>query len=157
MEVYRFTRTRYAGDLTGFGASRYPGRWNLPGQPALYTACSRALALLEILVHLPRYLVPEDFLLQVIEIPEVTVYRVSLTELPANWKENPPSPSLRRLGGGWLDQYPAVQVPSTIIPSEWNMVIGPGSLTGGNLRILQEEPFPLDGRLFDPYTTSQQD
>ena len=68
MQVYRLTRRRYAGSLSGKGAALYPGRWNTVGQETIYTATSRALALVEILAHLPRSLIPRDFILQTIDI-----------------------------------------------------------------------------------------
>ncbi|MBK7637232.1 MAG: RES family NAD+ phosphorylase [Saprospiraceae bacterium] len=51
MEVYRICRSKYSNDLSGEGAKLYGGRWNRPGIAALYTSESRALALLELIVH----------------------------------------------------------------------------------------------------------
>lgn len=149
MEVYRFTKARYAGDLSGVGAARYPGRWNLPGQHALYAAGSRALALLEVLVHLPRHLVPSDLLLQTILIPETTPpTMIPLESLPETWRAYPPAEDLRQMGGKWLETFPAFQVPSALIPEEWNIVLSPGWIAKGTLRLAREEPFVVDGRLF---------
>lgn len=148
MEVYRLTRTRYAGDLSGEGAARFPGRWNLPGQPALYTAGSRALALLEVLAHLPRQLVPTDFLLQTIHLPELPAPMTFPAEsLPDTWRGNPPAQVLRQLGGAWLEKHQVIRVPSTLVPEDWNIVLGPGLLTSGALRLVREAPFEIDGRL----------
>ena len=53
LTLYRLCKTRYA-DLSGLGAAMYPSRWNRKGQRAVYTATSRALALNEVLIHLPK-------------------------------------------------------------------------------------------------------
>ncbi len=46
MLVYRVGKTRFAKDLTGEGARLNGGRWNNIGTPCIYTAESRALAIL---------------------------------------------------------------------------------------------------------------
>ena len=51
---WRITRAKYdkiVDAFSGAGAAQYPGRWNGPGVPVVYTACSIALGVLEILVH----------------------------------------------------------------------------------------------------------
>jgi RES domain-containing protein len=48
MLVYRIARAAYSA-LDGEGARRSGGRWNSPGTPVVYTAGSRALAVLEVL------------------------------------------------------------------------------------------------------------
>jgi len=69
MILYRIVKCNYADDLTGTGARLYGGRWNSEGKPAIYLASSRALALLEVLVHLPPLMVPNGYLLDEIEVP----------------------------------------------------------------------------------------
>ena len=50
--VWRITTARFAASaFSGEGARRYGGRWNPRGTPLIYTAESRALALLEMLVQ----------------------------------------------------------------------------------------------------------
>ncbi|MDO8714469.1 MAG: RES family NAD+ phosphorylase [Polynucleobacter sp.] len=50
--VWRITTRRFADSaLTGEGARLFGGRWNRPGQSVVYTAESRSLALLELLVQ----------------------------------------------------------------------------------------------------------
>jgi RES domain-containing protein len=50
LEVYRLHSKRYPAN-SGKGAALHGGRWNPPGVEAIYTAQSRSLAALEILVH----------------------------------------------------------------------------------------------------------
>ncbi len=57
---YRVVRGRYA-DLSGEGARLHGGRFNPAGIPAVYVAQSISLEILEVLVHLDRVEVPDDF------------------------------------------------------------------------------------------------
>ena len=67
LEVYRLHSKRYPAN-SGRGAALHGGRWNPPGVEAIYTAQSRSLAALEILVHYA--VLPRDFVLTPIRIPE---------------------------------------------------------------------------------------
>lgn len=69
MKVYRISKQKFANDLTGLGASIVGGRWNSKGKSILYTASSRALAMLETLVRISNIPVP-DFVIAEIEIPD---------------------------------------------------------------------------------------
>ena len=51
MKVYRLSKTKFAEDLTGEGARLNGGRWNHILTACLYTAESRALAVLEYTVN----------------------------------------------------------------------------------------------------------
>jgi RES domain-containing protein len=58
LAVYRVCKLRYA-DLTGIGASRDGGRWNPPGQRAVYTSTELSNAFIESFSHLARNSIPE--------------------------------------------------------------------------------------------------
>lgn len=53
MKLYRIAQTAHIKDLSGTGARLYGGRWNEKGVGVVYTSESRALAILEYLVHVP--------------------------------------------------------------------------------------------------------
>ena len=53
MHVYRLARREYAQHLDGQGAALFGGRWNAVGQPVIYTAQHRSLAVLEYRVNNP--------------------------------------------------------------------------------------------------------
>ena len=61
MTVYRLCKQAHINDLSGTGAEINGGRWNNKGLPALYTACSRALAVLEVAVHVPLGIIPINY------------------------------------------------------------------------------------------------
>lgn len=149
MEVFRLTRTRYAGSLSGIGAARFPGRWNRKGQEVIYTATSRSLALVEILVHLPRSIIPQDILLQTIHIPdELPLYTIAQEELPIGWNRVPPGPESQQFGGHLLRDHLLVMAPSSIVKEEWNLLISPALSGFSQINLVAEDPFPLDSRLF---------
>jgi len=53
MTAWRIVPEQWAATaFDGEGARLHGGRWNSPGKPAVYLADTRALAALEVLVHL---------------------------------------------------------------------------------------------------------
>ena len=75
MQLYRLCRQRYA-ELTGFGAKKTGGRWNRKGIAALYTAQNAALAVLEVLVHLDKAELPDDYVMLEISIPDPAIVSI---------------------------------------------------------------------------------
>ena len=86
MILYRIARCTYANDLSGTGARLYGGRWNSIGKPATYLASSCSLAMLEVLVHLQPLMVPDDFCLVEVDVPEAASGLES-TQISAAWVE----------------------------------------------------------------------
>ncbi len=151
MQAYRLIRQKYAGALSGKGAALYPGRWNREGQEIIYTTMSRSLALVEILVHLPRSIIPQDIQLQTIHIPNsLSVHTITPDDLMPGWNRVPPGPESQRYGSLLLKNNLLVQAPSTIVQDEWNLLINPHLPGFSQIELLSEEPFPLDARLLRP-------
>jgi RES domain-containing protein len=145
--AFRVTRRPYA-DLSGEGARRVGGRWNSPGRPALYLAESRALAVLEVLVHLDldAQLVPTDYVI-------MTVDFTAPAEAPG-WMEDGPSlpPSdadCRAIGDAFLGlgRSFVLRVPSILVPRASNFVVNPAHGLIGQVKIEPLEPFAFDRRL----------
>lgn len=125
--VWRITTARFAASaFSGEGARRYGGRWNPRGTPLIYTAESRALALLEMLVQddplSARYVlipahIPDDLPLD----------RLDADALPADWRTLGARDALQTLGRRWLDapHRAALIVPSAVVPAEHNVLIDP--------------------------------
>jgi hypothetical protein len=65
--LYRIARARYA-NLSGIGAAREPGRWNFPGQEAIYTSTDKGTPQLERLVHTPKDLIPSNLAIMEIQL-----------------------------------------------------------------------------------------
>ncbi|MBP6184978.1 MAG: RES family NAD+ phosphorylase [Saprospiraceae bacterium] len=151
MLVFRLTRKKYMGQLSGVGAALYPGRWNRKGQEVIYTAESRALALVEVLVHLAKDLVPSDYYLQTIEIPDdLPIGTITSNALPPHWYDPMPANETRLIGAAILQNQCLMRVPSAIVQDEWNLLINPHQTGFERIVLLHEEPFSLDVRFFSP-------
>jgi len=144
LKVYRLARAPFVA-LDGEGARLYGGRWNSPGRPLVYAAASPSLAVLEILVHLdlPPELVPSDYRLLTIEVPD-DLPLARLEALPAD------PAACRAAGDAFLQDgaRAALSVPSAVVPQERNLLINPAHPLAAGVRTIQNEPFAIDARLF---------
>ena len=151
LEVYRLHSNRYPAN-SGRGAAIKGGRWNAPGIEAIYTAQSRSLAALEILVHYA--VLPRNFVLTPIRIPDdrISVIRLKEHVLPSYW--NTPTPpgaggltETQLIGIKWLPQTAALDLPSAIIPEERIYVLNPAHPEFQYIEFSASEPFRFDPRL----------
>ncbi|HEY4327936.1 MAG TPA: RES family NAD+ phosphorylase [Mucilaginibacter sp.] len=149
MILYRIVKCEYANDLSGNGARLYGGRWNSEGKAAVYLASSPSLALLEVLVHLPPLMIPDNYCLTEIEVPDNGITNISIDSLPNNWKNISPPVILRQIGDDFLkkNEYLLMKVPSSIVPMEHNYLLNPQHMEMTKVRILKKEPFNFDERL----------
>jgi RES domain-containing protein len=150
MIVYRVTQTRYKDDLSGEGASRYGGRWNSKGVPLLYTSDSRALCTLEVAVHLPLSILPAGYVMLEIELPdEAAIEVVEISELPDNWLDFPPPPTLRDIGDRFASERsaPILKVPSAVVPGDFNYLLNPLHPDYVKVAVRGECRFHFDKRL----------
>lgn len=145
--LHRLTKTSRAHEaFNGEGSRLYGGRWNSPGLRAVYTSGSRALALLETLVHLDTSAPLPSFSFVSLEIapddietlaPDVAadLRRVQLT---------------RPVGDRWLrsNRRLALAVPSVIVPQEFNYILNPAHPRFITLRPSAPEDFIFDNRLY---------
>ena len=151
MHCYRIARKKYADSLSGEGAKRYGGRWNTIGTPLIYTASSSSLAILEILVHIPVDLLPEDYYLMTISLPENKLGPpIALTDLPPDWKHNPSIKTTRQLGDQFYREaaHLALPIPSAVNELDQNILINPDHPDFDKVTLLDSTPLYLDRRLF---------
>ena len=148
--LYRIARMKYARNLSGEGARLAGGRWNYKGTPLIYAAASRSLACLEALVHMSQ----ADFLIKrkivVIEIPKTIASQIiDKSVLPRNWRQYPPSFKLADIGTQWAGSMKSLllQVPSAVVPEEFNMLINPAHPDMKHVKITKIEDFQFDKRL----------
>src|SRR6266481_594265 len=112
MEIWRISN--YA-DLSGIGGVRAAGRWHSQGKRIVYLADHPSSALLEMLVHMDRDLIPSTYqLLRIVLPPAIATETIGLDELPADWQNK--TLATREIGDRWLDQSKSavLQVPSAI-------------------------------------------
>ena len=151
MIVYRLTRGRFKNDLSGKGAEIAGGRWNSIGIPVLYTAESRALSALEIAVHTPLNVIPEDYMMITIHVPDKTeMQEIQVKDLPENWKAFPENRYTQTLGDFFFKEGKklALKVPSAIIKGDYNILLNPLHKDFGKIKIVSADPFEFDQRLF---------
>ena len=131
MKVYRVERVKYLKTtLSGTGASMSKGyRWNSLNTKIVYTAESRALATLEVSVHLDLAEdLPEDRYYVEIEIPDdIVILEVEIQDLPDDWNSKPPSLTTQAIGDDFVfeNESAILKVPSSIVPQEYNYLINP--------------------------------
>lgn len=145
MEVFRISSARWINHLSGSGRA---GRWNPNGVFMCYSAGSRALACLEMAVHLSGEKLLNDFKIATIYIPDQLPIK-TLTDLPADWYEFVHYHETQQKGKNWIaDQETAIlRVPSAIIKQEYNYLINPQHVDFAQIKIINVEDFAFDGRL----------
>ena len=150
MIVYRLCKQTYSNDLSGYGAEKTGGRWNSKGVPILYTAASRALAVVEIAVHAPLGIIPTNYTLTVIELPETFIKKIEMDDLPANWNRNPFIKATQLIGDDFINNnmHLILQVPSAAVPGDHNYLINPRHPGFKNVHIKTTESFEFGSRLF---------
>lgn len=151
MIVYRLCRAEFSKDLSGIGAEKFGGRWNSKGVALIYTSENRALCTAEIAVHTPLGVLPQNFRLISIEIPDsVTVSTLKTSDLPKDWKSQPASISTQKIGNKFVKENKSLvlKVPSVIVQGECNLLINPKHKDASKIKIKKIEPFSFDERLF---------
>lgn len=148
-KLYRLVRAARAEDaFSGEGARRYGGRWNPPGFPVVYASQSRALAVLETLVHLALEARTIPFLLYEITLPRnARLQRYGVGRSSRSPKSLSAS---QEVGRAWLDNGAtlALVVPSSIVPQETNYALNVRHPQFSQLHITKPESFSFDGRLW---------
>ena len=136
---------------SGEGAARFGQRWNPPGLPAIYTASSFALALLEILVHANRKTPPSAARhVQATIPPDIACETFNPASHPG-W-DNPHDPTIaQQFGRQWLTERRTalLLVPSVVTAGlDTNAVMNPEHPDAARITLSPERPVALDPRLF---------
>jgi len=149
MEVFRLSSSKYANDLSGTGAKIHGGRWNRKGDAVLYTAGTRALALVEVLVHTTNAFLPLNYQLITIYIPDDSILMIPTKSLPDDWNNIEPSDSTTKISASWLSaaEYLTLRVPSVVVEGEYNFLINPAHPDFSKVKVLCSEAFNFDNRL----------
>ena len=152
MKVYRIEREKYLETtLKGVGAALTEGyRWNSLNTYLVYTAESRALATLEVSVHLDfSEDLPTDRFYVEIEIPDdIEILELSIEQLPENWDSKPPILETQFIGDDFVSQKNAavLKVPSAIVPPEFNYIINPNHPDSAKIKVISTQKLLFDNR-----------
>ena len=151
MEVFRLTRKVFSKTLSGAGASIKGARWNSQGVEIVYTAQNRSLAMAELAVHLTTAMLPDDYIMLTINIPDdISIKKLSEKQLPENWNVFPHNKDTQRLGDDFINnnKYCILKVPSVVTKGDYNLLINPRHPEFKRIKIIKREAFPFDQRLF---------
>lgn len=153
MRVYRIEREKYLNTtLQDIGAAMSDGfRWNSRNTHLVYTAESRALATLEIAVHLDLHEdVPKDCLYVEIDIPEsIRILTLRDEDLPIGWNAKPPGRVSQHIGDDFVQQQAGavLKVPSSIVPLSYNYLINPLHPDANQITVVSAIPMLFDERI----------
>lgn len=146
MLVFRITRAEWANALIGSGA---PGRWNIADDRVVYSASSRALACLEILVNAGKSIHLNQFRLLEIEIPDgLIAEEIPLRRLPTDWSRHSNMKITQSIGHTWQSHGNSgiLKVPSAIIVEEANYVLNTEHIDFKSIHIKSSRAFDFDNR-----------
>lgn len=150
LQAWRIVKRRYADTaFDGEGARLHGGRWNSPGRAVVYASESRALATLEVLTGLQSLAATPAYLLMGVTFHERWVSTLDADDLPEDWNRFPPTPASQHLGDDWLatERSAVLQVPSVIVPGEFNYLLNPAHSDFAAIEIGEPEELTLDPRL----------
>jgi len=151
MIVHRISKAKHIEDLSGEGARLHGGRWNPKGYAVLYTSENRALAALEVLVHLNRETIPDDLKIISLEIPDNEIEVYDEEKFNAILKHENVENSLKNEGKNWLESKRslALKIPSVLIRREQNILINPLHSAFPKVKKRIVENFYFDKRFFE--------
>jgi RES domain-containing protein len=150
MRLWRISRFATAAQaFDGEGARQYPGRWNPPGVPVVYTSSSLPLAALELLVHADVQHLRGPFFAYSVDVPARLLERPATADLPADWRDVSDPASARAFGGAWAVSLRslALVVPSIVVPTDENAVLNPRHPAFARMEIAAPIPFSFDPRM----------
>lgn len=149
MLFYRISSPKYIDDLSGNGAKQYGGRWNNKGTAAVYLATSRAMSVVEVLVHLRPEDLDRDYSLATFEIESSSILTLDTADLPKNWKDYEHNELLKKIGTKFIKEgeFLMLKVPSVIIEEECNFLLNPDHPEAENIKQLSKRIFRFDTRL----------
>lgn len=152
MRVFRLSRRKYAQNLDRKGAAKSNNRWNSKGTEMVYTAASRALAMAEVSVHLSLNILPTDFMMLEIDIPDtVAIGVLKIPEFVKDWNGFPYSKWTQARGDEFIASQTEciLQVPSAVVPGDFNYLLNPLHPEMKSIHIVSRQDFAFDRRIFE--------
>jgi RES domain-containing protein len=130
------------------GARLYPGRWNTPSSPIIYTSEHYSTAMLEKLVH-SNLVLPANQHFITITIPNGISYEVFPTAAHPGWDSRDET-VCKTFGQDWYDEKRSALliVPSLAARIERNFLINPQHADAKTITHALAEPVWWDQRLY---------
>ena len=127
LEAWRIIKEKHAATaFSGEGAAKTGGRWNSRGVAVIYTSSTKSLAALESLVHLNPPVLFKYVAIR-IKFDDTLLEIMPARNLPADWRAEPPPPSSKAVGDGWVweARSAVLALPSVLISGEPNYLLNP--------------------------------
>lgn len=149
------TPTYHADNLSGAGAKATGGRWNETGVSIVYASETRALACLEMMIHLNAGGLPFNRYLVEITIPDdiwADARIESSCSLDVGWDAEPAGQVSIQLGTTWArsGNSALLLVPSVIVPEETNILINSVHADSTRITAVKKRKWLYDPRLARP-------
>lgn len=130
------------------GSKLYPGRWNTPASPMIYTSAHYSTAMLEKLVHGSGHLPPNQHFIE-ITIPNGLSYEVVEAPHLPGW-DDPSCAASRAFGEEWQQRGRSLVllVPSFVARMENNILLNPEHPECHRVTYGLHRPVWWDRRLF---------
>ncbi len=116
----------------------------------VYLASSRALALLEILVHLgDEDVLQASYVLIRVDYDAELLHELAPQKLPKGWNDWPAGKASRAVGDAWIERGDSLllAVPSVIVPDESILLVNPRHAALGRLSRGRPSALNIDPRL----------
>lgn len=149
MIVWRIAQKKYLNDLSGEGARINGGRWNPKGKAMLYTSSHLSLAVLELLAYVPLRMLNASFHYLKIKIPDNNLTYLDIPDLPDDWRDYPSPESNTFIGKKWLESNEKLSLvlPSAILVHEQNVLINPGHVDAGKIKVIESGVLGISERV----------
>jgi RES domain-containing protein len=132
---------------SGTGAAQFGGRWNPKNVQAVYAGASRALCILERIVHLASSL-PQNEAVTEITVPD-SLPMADLHPLPKRWNEPEIQAEVQRVASEFVvaRDLAVLRVPSIIVPEERCYILWPAHPDFSRIVFHPPQKFTYDIRL----------
>lgn len=152
VDLFRLNKSEFvASAFDGEGARLYGGRWNSKGTPCVYLGATRAICVVETLVHLQAVQKLPLFTMLQISVPANLIMTLEQANWPSDWAQDPAPSSTKEIGDNWLASGDslALYVPSSAVLGEWNALFNPKHPEAKEvIATAQAIDFTFDPRLF---------
>jgi RES domain-containing protein len=114
----------------------------------VYFALSRAMAVMEVLVHIRPEEIDRDFVLAVFEVLDDSLLTIDIADLPKNWKKESEVETLKGIGNKFIkdNKFLLMKVPSIIIEEDYNLVFNPNHHQSDQIKLVEKRLFKFDLR-----------
>ncbi len=149
MLAFKLSKSKHIDDLSGEGARRYGGRWNLKGYPLVYLGTTPSVVLLEYLVHIPLGAIPNNVSFAEINLPDDLLPELKMKHLPACWADYPFPEETAQIGTDWIVSKKSLcmKVPSAVSQEDCNILLNPLHPDISKVTIRNIKNYHLNSRL----------